>query len=246
MLPSRSKLAFDWTLDCLARHAEDNRQKLYFWTFTFVQKMPDAFYSYRWKGFIRDVLHLFDGQHPLYGLKVAEPHKRAMPGSPWKGIHYHCLVNHRIPVGEVRRIGKRYGIGRVEVKSISDVAGAKRYLGKYLGKEFADTKLAPGIRRWSTIGGFNGVTVRKVRVNTPTSRACAEFKKVLGRPLHFSEVSEICRSKNIIDPLHLKYSLWRAAQPETGPDKLESLRWPWWYLDREIGLPENPKDGNPF
>jgi len=246
-IPDRSEQAFKWTCRAFNRYAESNKQKLYFWTFTFVKKMPDPWYSYRWAGFIREVLDMYRDEMPLYGVKVTEPHRRALPGAKWRGLHFHCVINHRVPVGEVRRIGKRYGVGRIQVKRVWDKTGVESYLGKYLGKQFRERKLAPGIRRWSVIGGFDGVRVADVEMNTPTTKACRELKEAIGRSLSFSEMQEVCRSQNINDPTHLAFCVWYAKQPQNRTNPLYPLSWPWWELDREIGLPDNPMDGRiPF
>lgn len=244
----RSEQAFRWSCDSLVNYAMMNSQKLYFWTFTFVKKMPDAFYSYHWKGFIRDVLRLYRDDRPLYGVKVTEPHRRAHPGSVWRGLHYHCVVNHRIPVGEVRRIGKRYGIGRVQVSRVYDVSGVSGYLGKYLRKSFRSSqKLSPGIHRWSCLGGFDGVRVNAIHWDTPTTRACRAVKEIFSRSLTFSEMREVCGSKNIFAPEHLAFCLWYARENIAGLDPLAAFRWSWWELEREMGLPDHPFAGRvPF
>jgi len=239
----RSRLAFDWTCKAFVDYAARNKQKVYFWTFTFVKKMPDSYYCYRWAGFIRDVGRLYSDGIPLLGVKVTEPHRRAAPGSRWRGLHFHCLVNHRVPVGEVRRIGARYGIGRVQVKRVWNMSGSVNYLAKYMRKGFKEKKLAPGIRRWSTIGGFDGVTVASVQITSPLTTACREMKAALGRNLTFPEQAAIWRSDNISDPTHRAFCVWYAKQPENAKNPLAALSFPWWELEREIGLPDNPLDG---
>jgi len=139
--------------------------KLYFWTFTFRAVMPDWYYSNTWSRFIRVLQDLYGGQ--LRGLKVTELHKS-------HGIHYHCLLNQRVWVGEVRRIGKRFGIGRVHV--VHADATSVPYLAKYLSKDYRNgTKLFARIPRWNTIGLFRGTRKRDVICSSPFHDAMKEF-----------------------------------------------------------------------
>jgi hypothetical protein len=246
--PNRSEQAFVWTCEAFERYARDNKQTLYFWTLTFVKKMPDSWYSIRWQQFIRDLGHLYRDGRPLFGVKVTEPHRRAGKDGPWRGLHYHIVFNHRVAVGEVRRIGRRYGIGHIDAKVVEEFTGLASYLGKYLKKSFeSESVMVKGIRRWGTVGGFDGVRVNALRYNTPTTTACRRFREVLGRKLSFHEIRAVCNSKNVFDPSHLEFCLWYAAQPGNKTDPLYALVWPWWELEREMGLPANPMDGRvPF
>jgi len=147
---SKSQAAFVLT----AEKFFDIYPKAYFWTFTFTSVMPDWWYSRNWAGFIRDLQHLH-GEMVL-GLRVIEVH----PGG--HGLHYHAILNKRMNVHFVRRLGRRHGIGRVHVKTCD--MGAAHYLVPYLSK---DDTLFKGIRRWSTVGGFIGVKKRDVVCETP-------------------------------------------------------------------------------
>lgn len=92
----------------------------------------------------------------LRGVRVIECHKE-------HGVHYHALVNQRIPVWLVRRWAKRCGIGRVQVKKAN--SGSIDYLAKYLSKQWQQENGSfKGQTRWGTIGGFRGVKVRDVEV----------------------------------------------------------------------------------
>lgn len=246
---NRSEQAFRWTCARLTEYAQMNGQRLYFWTFTFVTKMPPTWYARRWAPFVREVLDLYRNEMPFYGIKVTEQHKRTDPRGIWKGLHYHAIVNHRVSVGEVRRIGARYGVGRVQVSAIDDAGSAIAYLGKYLRKGFIDRDgaLPKGIRRWGTIGGFNGCRVADIQWDTGPTRACRKLKEALGRALTFGEICDVCSSRNITDPFHLQFLVWFAEQKCNSVNPLAPLHWSWCELEREIGLPHNPYDGNvPF
>ena len=119
---TRSEAAFRFSADRLF----DLYSPVYFWTFTMTQVQCDWCYSEIWGRFVRDLSDLYGGT--LHGLKVTELHKE-------HGLHFHALVNKRIWQGEVRRIGKRYGVGWVSVKRAD--YGSVDYLAKYLFKGVA-------------------------------------------------------------------------------------------------------------
>lgn len=165
---TKSEVAFRMSA---ARLFEENR-KVYFWTFTFTEIWEDWVYSRQWARFWRafcDSTNFFIG-----GLKVVELH----PGG--HGIHYHCLLNKRLPVSEIRRIGKRFGVGRVHVVAANK--GAGEYLAKYLSKR--ETGLSKHIRKWSTVGGFEGVKVANIEVDTDFVRKLRDVKG--GRHITFA------------------------------------------------------------
>jgi len=174
MFYSKSQAAFVLTCEKLF----DTFPKLYFWTFTFKTVMPDWRYSYAWAAFIRDLQNLH-GQMIL-GVKCIEVH----PGG--HGLHYHAILNVRVNAHIVRRIGKRYGIGRVHVRTCN--IGAAYYLVPYLRKEDG---LSKGIRRWSTVGGFVGVKKRDIEVDSPYQRNMQRLSG--GRKVGFALATTIYR-----------------------------------------------------
>ena len=139
----------------------ESYSRIYFWTFTLKSVEPDWYYSNVWSAFFRALGDLYGGA--LHGLKVVELHKT-------HGLHWHALLNQRIWVGEVRRLAKRYGIGRVSV-SIAD-RGSIDYLSKYVGKGLKRRRpLCSNAARWGTCGGFAGTRVRDLDVDSPFHRA---------------------------------------------------------------------------
>src|ERR1700744_2827736 len=148
---TKTVAAFEMTCEKLF----ERYSHLYFWTFTFKQVMPDWYYSQTWARFWRDFLDHFPDQ--VIGVKVAELHKE-------HGLHYHLILNQRICVGQVRRIGARYGIGRVHVKLCDK--GAVGYLRKYLMKNDRREFKAP-VRKWSPVGKWDSTKVRSVEVEDP-------------------------------------------------------------------------------
>lgn len=159
---TKSQSAFLFSADRLF----SEEPKVYFWTFTWAKPMPDWYYANCWARFIRDLSNLYGGT--LRGLKVVELHKE-------HGVHYHCLLNKRIWVGEVRRLAKRYGIGRVDVEE-ADFGGAM-YLASYITPR---EKLFAGCSRWGTIGGFKGCRVKDVEIDSSFHRRMKRAQDVLG------------------------------------------------------------------
>jgi len=170
---SKSQAAF--ILSC--ERLFDCYPKCYFWTFTFVDCMPDWWYPKHWSRFVRDLSDLYGGC--LFGMKVLEPHTE-------HGLHYHAILNRRVSVHLVRRIGKRYGIGRVQVKRAD--MGSAYYLAKYLSKGGAIHK---GMHRWNTVGGFVGVKCKNIEIDSPYHRTMK--KLCFGQKVGFGVASQIFR-----------------------------------------------------
>jgi hypothetical protein len=194
---SKSKAAFLMSCEKLF----EDYGTLYFWTFTFKEVHPDWYYSYAWARFMRAMQNLYGGM--LAGVKVTELHQN-------HGIHYHCLLNRRVWVGEVRRIGKRHGIGRVHVRVAH--GGEAKYLSKYMSKrETGGRVLSKYIRKWSTVGPFVGIKKRNVEVDCSMSRnvkkaqLCLEqkkvpfqlFKRLAGPDMDFQEVMGLCADSRL-------------------------------------------------
>ena len=133
---------------------------VYFWTVTFVRVLPDSYYGNIWRMFVR-AMHdsARAGRLPKTwgGVRVVEPFDH--------GLHYHALVNRRLWVGEMRRLGRPLGIGRIHVRRA--VASDAEYLAKYVAKDFT----VHGVRKWASIGTFSGVRVRDIETDSLTTRA---------------------------------------------------------------------------
>jgi len=132
--------------------------KVYFWTFTFRKCWPDWFYPNAWNVFSKRLQHLHGGI--LCGLRVVEVHEGG------HGLHYHALLNLRVSVHVVRKLGKPLGIGRVHVQQCRTNKDGY-YLAKYLSKR---NLLYPGMQRWGTVGGFSGVRKNNLEVDSPFHR----------------------------------------------------------------------------
>lgn len=164
----------------------------YFWTFTFTTVMPDWYYCRTWALFFRQLQDLYGGL--LRGVKVLEFHKT-------HGVHYHCLLNVRIWVGEVRRIGKRYGIGIVHV--IRARPDHVAYMAKYLEKDFHQKEqVFAKMARWGTVGGYQGTKVSNIKVEGRFQAHIARVQAFLGRkqlkPVVIDSLSNALRSNQEI------------------------------------------------
>lgn len=149
----------------------ETHAKIYFWTFTLVETIPDWCYSSVWDRLSRDLQNVYGGT--LAGLKVIELHAE-------HGIHWHCLLNRRVWVGQVRRIGRRYGVGRVHVKRADQ--GAIAYLTKYLSKEWKqEHRMFARCARWGTVGRFRGVKIRNVEMSSPWHERMRICQEATGR-----------------------------------------------------------------
>jgi len=148
-------MAFTFTCEKLALHND----KLYFWTWTFRQvPYNDAWAMWQYKQFAHKLAHHF----PLIkGVRISELHKS-------HGIHFHALVNERIPIERIKRMAWPHGFGRVSV-SKADL-GSISYLAKYLTKQYRNENDFGGRRRWGTIGGFPPSRCRDIEYDSSVMR----------------------------------------------------------------------------
>jgi len=116
-------------------------------------------YGKRWHDFLlamnRALGH--SGREGIRGLRVIEPHEN-------HGLHYHALLTKRMSVHIVRRVGRKFGIGRVYVEKVKDKTASSIYLSGYLGKR---KEFATRIRTWGAVGGFLACKVGDVEKASP-------------------------------------------------------------------------------
>jgi len=152
--------------------------RVYFWTFTFRETQPVWRASQAWSCFYRELIR-FTG--PFKGVRVAEMHKD-------HGLHFHVLCNVRIPVAVVRRIGERWGFGRVDVQPVRNRDAAAAYLTKYLAK--GEKLPCKGMKRFTRLGGL-GEPVKNFECQSElaklTRRDLAMVEAGKGRKLTRSE-----------------------------------------------------------
>lgn len=146
----------------------NEHKQIYFWTFTFKSVCYDSQAMFLWSNF-RKQLWNFYGQS-FMGLRVVEVH----PGRMSHGLHFHALISKRLNIHIVRKIGKRWGFGRMSVEKADEDSAL--YLAKYISKE---NELAPGIRRWAAIGGFKQVKVSKIECESILSNNIQWIQKRL-------------------------------------------------------------------
>src|ERR1022692_4772946 len=123
---NKTACAFQFSVEKLARQSE----KLYFWTLTFKSVPIDDLHAMEdWNLLHNRLMWYFRG---IQGLRVAELHKS-------HGIHFHLIVNRRIPLDRMRKVchgtghiigNNRYlDFGRMSVSKCN--ADVSKYLSKY-------------------------------------------------------------------------------------------------------------------
>lgn len=132
----------------------DTFPKVYFWTFTWKEVRCDDWYLYQWQNMVRDFQHHYGNK--LVGLRVVE----AAEGG--HGLHFHALLTERFSIHIIKRLGRKYGLGRVAVVKVDE--GAAWYLSKYMGKQ--SLPLADNTRRWGVIGGFPPTRCKDIKVES--------------------------------------------------------------------------------
>lgn len=181
---TRSQAAFLFSVDRLF----SLNVPVYFWTFTFKEVYDESDYAWRWTAFLKGLEYAHrnrSGRGSLRGLRVVELHKT-------HGLHYHMLLaggrgrgKHPLSVHIVRRVGKRFGIGIVDVQKCYD-KGVGGYLAKYLAKE---RRFGSRIRAWGTVGSFLQCRCKDVEIDSPFHR-CKEVL-VPGQQIDFMNAALI-------------------------------------------------------
>jgi hypothetical protein len=144
--------AFRWTAEELFATSP----RVYFWTSTTIETLPAWYVPRMWDKFNRELQKRIG---KFKGLRVFQWHVN-------HGLHIHWLCNVRIPVALVRRIGKPYGFGHVDVR-VAD-RNAPKYMTRYLAKDVL--KMPNGGRAWGRIGGIPfGTRVRDIEERSERS-----------------------------------------------------------------------------
>jgi hypothetical protein len=117
----------------------------------------------------------------LQGLRVTELHAS-------HGVHFHAIINTRVPITEMNRLARRHGFGRMSVKEAD--RSSVTYLSKYLTKSFmADNPSFAGRRRWGPIGGFKGTKCKDLKYDTEFHRN--KKKLFSGRQISFQQIKTL-------------------------------------------------------
>jgi len=155
---TKSQAAFIMSVDRLFSLG----QKVYFWTFTFKNVYHEWEYPVLWDRFLKGLEYAHGSGRAgrvIRGLRVLEPHKQ-------HGLHFHMLTTKRLSIHIVRRVGKRFGMGRIGVEACD--RGTGYYLAKYLGKN--QKAFCTRRRSWGSVGGFMQCKVKDVEVDSAFSR----------------------------------------------------------------------------
>lgn len=146
----KSRIAFRMTAERLVETSE----RTYFWTATFYSVHADWECLKLWRRFLDHLRKVLGGGWG--GVRVAELHKD-------RGVHFHFLINLRVAIDLVRRVGQCYGIGRIDVRRVrrsgymkegSVAVNVAKYMAKYLSKQ-KDVPLTESgrrARRWAAFG----------------------------------------------------------------------------------------------
>jgi len=192
---SRTKAAFLFSCDrFFAKH-----KKVYFWTVTF-KSVPinDEAAMEEWQLLRRRLHWIFP---KVEGLRVCELHRS-------HGIHFHFLINIRIPVRRMKRIA--HGSGRLvgrncyldfgRMWAVTCDKGTANYLSKYLTKSYRQNNEFGGRRRWGTIGGFKQTKCKDIEIVT---EALKNRRRIFGHAqCGFGEIVMIQHYTNIFGHLN--------------------------------------------
>jgi len=241
-MSQKADWAFDRTAERFFQQVEADGEKAYFWYFTVKDEVPDWEVSYRWKRFILDILDLF--RHDITTMNGFRVIERQTNGR----LHYHAIVNKRIPIEQARRIGARYGIGRMAVKKVWSPKGATHYLREYLSK---DPVKGNGCRlkRWGTIGtaGHWAVKQSEVRIVTDHSKLAARIRKeFFPEPMPNWLILDIYRSWHAGYYEREEFICWYARENWSRglAVAFEPLTWQVWLIQQEMdGAGERQMDG---
>ncbi len=138
---TKSEAAFRFSFRTLVQR----NPKIYFWSFTAADPMPDWQFADAWHRFWSAVYRRV--RFDFEGLRTFEPH---MGHGERRGfLHAHMVCNERLPVADLRALARGTGIGPMMKVERAD-AGLEDYLCKYLTKSFS----RPGSRCWAKLGDW--------------------------------------------------------------------------------------------
>ena len=133
--------------------------KCYFWTLTF-QECPesDDWAMTQFNCFATKLRKQFVG---IRGLRVIEWHKT-------RGIHFHFIVDRRLPIDAIFRMAMPLGFGRTHVCAVNE--GTAPYLAKYfeLSRRYECGKRR---RLWGRIGKWDNTRCKDIVFDTPFTRS---------------------------------------------------------------------------
>jgi hypothetical protein len=165
MIYNKSQLAFLWSAERLFQMSKE----VYFWTWTFINvpSSDDA----AMEDFDCANTRLQHHFPNMRGLRVCELHRS-------HGIHFHLLLNIRIPIRRLKEIlwgsymlnrKPRYlDFGRMSVTRCDmETAG---YMAKYMTKEYRQSHWFGRRRRWGAMGGYEANKVNDVEFVTDSLR----------------------------------------------------------------------------
>lgn len=181
----KSRFAFEFTVRKMLRE----NSKLYFWTFTFreVHSLKAAM------GFWNEFLTLLKRKLHFRGVRVLELHDE-------HGCHFHVITNRRFPIRTILGLSKRYGFGRMDVRSVPDVSRAIGYLCKYLSKRRAPC--LKRVRLWAAFGDVERTRVADIVVDSP-------FVRVLRAVMGSASPDELLHPSAVI-PRRFKRTFFKA------------------------------------
>jgi len=241
-MSQKSDWAFDRTAERFFESVENQGERAYFWYFTIPEAIPDWEVSFRWMRFIGEIQNIY--RHEIVTLNGFRVIERQANGR----LHYHAIVNKRIEISHARRIGKRYGIGRMAVKKVWSPKGATAYLREYLSKDPVKG-IGCRIKRWGTIG-FAPWSVKQVDVciENDHTRFCARVRKEFSpdKPLPNWLVLDIYKSWHAGYREREDFICWHARENMSKgmAAAFEPLGWAVWLIQREMdGIGERDMDG---
>jgi len=235
----RSKLAYEATVRAFLQNCAENNTGVYFWTFTTrkVHRLPE--YGYIWSRFITSIRNEYRFDLPtLGGIRTIELQKRG-------AVHWHCLINRRLPVDRIREIGKPYGIGWMYVDKADSPRRASNYISKYIEKDGGAAFKNTGMPVWGTIGFAPWrTTVKQIIIRN-------EYTKFLSRvrsEIFGTESLPSWLARDIYQSWHIGYRvredyiIWFAKERQSQGHDIrtwacwEPLRYKVWHIQQETEM----------
>jgi hypothetical protein len=157
---TRSTAAFKFSAEWLCQ-----QKQCYFWTLTF-HECPES------DDWAMHQFHLFRTKltrrfKALRGVRVIEWHKT-------RGIHFHFIVDVRIPIDLLFKLSMPLGFGRTGVRKVDE--GTVAYLANYF--DFSrENECGKRRRLWGRIGKWPNTRCRDVVFDTPFTRSYEFLKR---------------------------------------------------------------------
>jgi len=247
----KSRLAWEATCRAFVLDCQQQETGMYFWTFTTrkVHRLPE--YKFMWNRFLRDIFNEWPYDLPrLGGIRTIQLQKRG-------ALHWHCIINKRLPIDRLEEMGYKHGLGWMWVEKIESPKRAINYVARYIEEGIKTGFEGTRMKTWGTLGFAPWKTrVSQIKVRNE----CTAFIQRLRKEFFNDTTIPSWLAREVYQCWHIGYKVredficWSAKEAQAKGHDLktwacwDTMRLPVWNIQRETdGVGEDCYDGRiPF